>query len=123
MLVGVIKDYRSILRPNVISLPISRRRIMDRKEDFEKGTITAPRRVKSKLNGLRMARSTPTDGGIIRMVNVSAAVTGQHRLHTVDLLEYRLQAPKAPSGKSCDLVFRCHGVTFSIHGPANIRHC
>jgi hypothetical protein len=77
---------------------------VNRKENFEKFTITALLRVESDAHNLRVPRPAPTDGRIAWAIQLTAAIAGHDRLNAGHLLEHGFQTPEASTPKRCNLV-------------------
>src|SRR5258706_15706813 len=100
----MVEDRRTILRADIIALAIERGRIVDHEEHLEDFPERHLLRVEGELGYLGMAGFPRADLLVTGVRRPAAHVTGLHRIHALEIVEYGLQAPETASGKSGDFL-------------------
>src|SRR5258706_10556389 len=108
------EDRRAVLRADVVSLLIEGGRVVDGEEDSEQVLVGEDRGVEGDLDYLRVPAPPAAHLLIGRLGRPSAHVSHFDRPHAVQLVEYRLQAPKAASSERRD---------FPSHALSRVRKC
>src|SRR5204863_9965240 len=90
-----VEDRRAVARPEVVALPVERRRIVDAEEELEHVAVRGALRVEDDLDRLRMAAMA----SVRRVRDVAAAVADSRRDHARLLPEQMLHPPEAPAGE------------------------
>ena len=94
----VIKDRGPILRPDVRTLTIEGRRIVDREEDAQDIDERDGLRVECDLDRLRMPRRVRAHGLVRGVCEMAAGISDLDLFDAAEVLEQGLQAPEAAAG-------------------------
>lgn len=104
----MVKNCGTILGADIIALAIEGGRVMDAEKDFQKFSIGNDGGIKCQVNDFGMSGGAAADRFICRMCDAASHVSGFDRLHAVDLVEHRFQAPEAASGQRRRFLRRWH---------------
>jgi hypothetical protein len=88
-----VKNGRPVRQPNIVTLPVARRRIMDLKEKFQQLTIRQQTRIKNHLDALCMRTMIAISG--IR--HITAGIPDRRRNNTGKSADQLFHPPKTTS--------------------------
>ncbi len=92
---------RTVLRADVVALPVQLGRIVRREEDLEDLAIADACRIECHVDDFRVARIALADVAIAGIARMAARVARLDGRHAVDVEKHRLRAPKATTPKCC----------------------
>src|SRR4030042_476326 len=115
-----IEDHRTILRTDVVALPIGRRRVVRREEHVQQIVIPDLRGIELESDDLHMP-GRPTGNLLIgRMLDVSPGVARLDVEHAPETAEHRLGAPEAPTSEYRGLRHIAR-IAYSEKAPPHVR--
>src|SRR5207244_2447444 len=94
----------TILWADIGALPIEFSRIMRCKEDLQKLSVRNLRWIINNFDGFRVSGLARSDNLVTRGVRSATRVSGDCLLHSLGVLEDRLDSPEAASGEHRDPV-------------------
>jgi hypothetical protein len=113
LLVGSVEDRRSIARPDIVSLAITRARIVDLEEELEDLPIADPSRIKDDLD--RFCMSSVIEIG--RIGRGATRVADPSRENAGVTAKEILHAPKTTAGKHSTFFTHRLSSTWSRYAP------
>src|SRR5262249_17812847 len=103
LLIAGVEDRRAIARPDVVSLTVLRRRVVNLEEELQQVAVRSLRRIEDDLDRLSVCSVL----AIRRVRHVAAGVSDPGRDHARLLADQVLHPPAAPTGKHRALGRRC----------------
>ena len=110
----MVKNRRPVLRARVVALHVQGGGIVNNEENFQQLTKRNDFGVEADADHLGMAGIAAADVLIGRGRGVPAHVTGFDRMHALQLVEHRLNAPETTARQ---------GGLFKGRGRITIAHC
>ena len=95
----IIKNHRSILRPNIRALAVHRRRVVVRPENIEELVVTDLSWIKLELDNFGVAGFVATDILIAGIVLVAAGIPHRGRGHPLQIAKRFFHTPETPGSK------------------------
>src|SRR5690606_39260949 len=108
---------RTVLRTNVIALPIELCRVMDSEEHLQQLFVTHFAVIKHDLDRFGMTGRPGTHLLICRIRCVPTYISLCHAFHTFQKHEGPFHTPNASTGKYCLIFFHCHFLCFHLIAP------
>src|SRR5690606_7006338 len=99
LLVGLIEDGRSILRADIIPLPVACRRIVSVEKYSQKLFGAYLRGIEHDAHNLGVAGLSSDHVLVRRILQMSAREAGLNRFHAAEGLEDCFDAPEAPASE------------------------
>src|SRR6185503_526937 len=98
----MVENGRSVLSPDIMSLPVEGRGIVYDKQYFDQLTITDDVWVECNTDGFCVTGPAATDGFIRRMIDLTSHIAGFDRNHTFYLIIDRFKTPKTTACYGCN---------------------
>jgi hypothetical protein len=102
----MIENCRPVLSPNIMTLSIERRGIVDDKEYLKQLAIADDGRIEGDTDRFCVTSPAATHSFIRRMIYLTTDVARLDRYDPLHLVIDRFQAPKATAGYGCNTVPR-----------------